>query len=151
MSDMLSNVNPDVLVCASMKEAYCLAAYVALHHGKSGVDESVARMWLEEVDSSVRMGEALRAVRVFYSGLGEDSRFVRCRPCDVNRLVRKARLEGLPSDARFAELAVERGFVLGVDVWRLRRLTVGLMAEGVSCDVALERAFAQLKNASMRV
>lgn len=142
---MMTEVDRSVKMAGSRTGAYYVVERVHVHHSSQPLSKEQALMmvdmWMEEIDPSVSVGEALDAVRAFYaqdgSGRGD---VARCRVQDVNRLVRKARLKAVPSDGWLADYAFSHGLVEGDRVWMFKRAVKSLVAQGLAVGEALGEA-----------
>ena len=90
----------------TLKESTLVLAKIRVHHGNAAITDLEARTFHEELRADMTLGEALEAVKRFYS---DNSTGRWCGSGDVNAIVRRMRNESKPSEAQIARECEARG------------------------------------------
>lgn len=81
----------------TLKESTLVLAKIRVHHGNAAITDLEARTFHEELRADMTLGEALEAVKRFYT---DNSTGRWCGSGDVNAIVRRMRNEAKPSEAQ---------------------------------------------------
>ena len=101
----------------TLKESTLVLAKIRVHHGNAAITDLEARTFHEELRADMTLGEALEAVKRFYS---DNSTGRWCGSGDVNAIVRRMRNESKPSEAQIARECEARGLSAD-EAWMYRR------------------------------
>ena len=91
----------------TLKESTLVLAKIRVHHGNAAITDLEARTFHEELRADMTLGEALEAVKRFYS---DNSTGRWCGSGDVNAIVRRMRNESKPSEAQIARECEARAY-----------------------------------------
>lgn len=118
--------------------AIALLTQINAHYSNRPVDEMQVMNFIAEIDRTVKLDEAQRAIVGFFRT--HSTRDAWISVYDINRMVRSERMSRLPTAAEFSALTLSLGITDAETAWGFRRAVTYAIGKGATREKAIEYA-----------
>lgn len=118
--------------------AIALLTQINAHYSNRPVDEMQVMNFIAEIDHTVKLDEAQRAIIAFFKT--HSTRDAWISVYDINLMVKKERMSRLPTTAEFSTLTLSLGITDAETAWGFRRAVTYAIGKGATREKAIEYA-----------